>query len=189
MAVVDEDQAVTDAAPWGINPKSGKPYKVDPEKMRGLRALRTAKRDRSGGTATSDGPRAPTARQAPPKPPGKPVGTYAGKFSSWLRILTRFFGRRNTVDGLILTAQSKAIADAWGQVCVDYPRFARWIDRAGAVGSLTDAVTVTLMTAGMVAANHGLLDNTLAADIFRGMLEETLAEAGFIEHPNNAPAA
>lgn len=180
---MSDDQAETVEAPWGINPKTGKPYKADPEKMRGLRGLRTAK--------SSDGPKAPTPRgQTPPKPPtAANLSTYAGKFRSWFRFLTRFAGARNQVDGLIMTAQAEALAQAWGQVAVDYPKFGRFIDRTGGIGSLGEAVSLTVMTAGMVAANHGLLDNSPVGELFAGMIEETLVNAGFATRPAEPQAA
>jgi hypothetical protein len=92
-------------------------------------------------------------------------------------------GRRRRRAGVVLAVQGPRLAEAWGQVAVDYPRFGAMLDRIGPAGGLSDALVLTAMTAGMLAADAGILAGTPAEAVFGAMLDELIVSSGFAAEP------
>jgi hypothetical protein len=166
------------SAPWGINPATGKPYRRDPAPFAHLRRDPAAPKTKT--TA------APAAK---PDAEDKAAARYSKRIAGWLRGLIRLIKSRDQIDAAVVAIQAPKLADAWGRVAVDYPRLGALIDRVGPGGSLSEAASLTLLTAGVILARHGLLGGTPVEGFLIGYMNDLLVEAGVAERVDQADDA
>ena len=166
----DDDQAVAadPAAPYGRNPRTGKPYKMSAEDRAQLgQKLAQARAD----AAARRGGYEPSGRRAPGRPPkstgpkpSRPKGPdYRMAVAGMLQLPAYALGVGARVvpslglDAIALSMHTPAIADAVGQLAEDDPRIAAILDRVMAVGpygALFAAITPLVM---QILCNHGML--------------------------------
>jgi len=167
---VDWDQeperppAAEPEAPYGVNPRTGKPYKIDPAARKALGERLAASRREARGRlseATTPKTRAKRTTSKAPRAPQPP--TYEVVALGLMQIpamglgmLSRFspsFG----LDSLAVTYHAPSVASAVAQVAVEVPQVADLLDRASRVGPY-GALGVALMPLVLqLAANHGLM--------------------------------
>lgn len=125
--VVDVGQAdAPDAGPWGLNPKTGQPYKRDPKQMANIRLARF------GG-----GKRANT-----PKPATKAAGRPAvkatvdkAKTAAYGAACAKWFLRatdavlKDPVERAIMRRQAVDLALIVDKLLQEDPRIMRWVER------------------------------------------------------------
>lgn len=171
-------------APWGRKP-DGTPYKRDPAAFAHLRG-------QPFGSLNGKGPQKRTSKST-----GKPRASAAGAESlamdaaGYRGRIRRFFltgakmlSRRAPVDAALVAVRADSMAEAWGRVAVSYPKFGRFLDRAGKGGDLSDAIGGTLMTAAMIAHVHGLTHGTPFGMMIEELVDQALAE--FADSPEFA---
>jgi hypothetical protein len=165
----DEDQAVGDdpEAPYGRNPRTGKPYKMTPEAREALGAKlaegrraamqtgRAPAKKRRGSTGPGSGQRAGS------RPPAGPDYRMAVAGLLQLPAMALGVGARFNpalgLDAAALALHTAPIADAIHHLALDDPRIAQILDRVmqvGPYGALVAAVSPLLV---QVLCNHGVI--------------------------------
>jgi hypothetical protein len=153
--VVGEDQAVTDpAAPWGINPRTGKPYKRDPDVMRRVREARFA-----GGRGPKPRAASPAraSQKAGPAAPKKRTPRYGETVARWF-VTGSSAILADPIEQHIMRTQSVQLAVIVDRVLEEDPRLVAWIERLRlrlAGGAKGELLAWGAMTGGLVAVNRG----------------------------------
>jgi hypothetical protein len=154
--------------PWGINPKTGKPYTMSPEEReergRILAAGRAAARSR-GGKPPSKG-----ARKGPTSVPGKPKGpdyAEAVMVTAQLPILGlslaakvfegRPLGRALALDALAVKVHLPPIADAAAGLAREYPAVGAILERAMTTSPFLAMFAAVVPLCMQFAGNHGMV--------------------------------
>lgn len=158
---VDDDDQADDAAPYGVNPKTGRPYRVSPERRAAMGAQLTAGRQKKARTTTG---RASGGGRASVKG-NSALATYTRTVAGALQIpaMGLAAAARMThnplfmLDSLAVTRHTPELAEAIAALALEDAAFAAVLDRVGQVGpygALFAAVTPLLVQLG---ANHGLV--------------------------------
>jgi hypothetical protein len=154
--VVDVDQAATDPdAPWGINQRTGKPYKRDPDVMRRVREARFGG-GRRGTTPRAASPARPS-QKAGPAAPKKRAPKYGETVARWF-VTGSSAILSDPVEQHIMRTQSLQLAVIVNRVLEEDPRLVAWIERLRlrlAGGAKGELLVWGAMTGGLVAVNRG----------------------------------
>lgn len=162
----DDDQGVSPDAPYGINPNTGKPYKMSPEQR-----AEVGKRLADARAARASSGRAPSrkragssrGRQAAPRPQKAAEPDYRPAVAGLLGLVAfplqvgARFSPTLGLDGIALHLHTPYIAEAVHQVALEETRVAAVLDRlmqVGPYGALFTAVTPLIM---QILCNHGIL--------------------------------
>lgn len=171
------DPTVSDDAPFGMNPKTGKPFTISPEarERRGriMSAGRAAARKRPTAgkkTATKGPARAPNyADQARAL---MTIPTFA------CGVLGQFFPSF-ALDAMTIHHHAEPLAEAMATAALEWPTFAAWLERATAIspGAVMFAVAIPFL--GQLAANHGIIKPNPGAGILdaEGLMTAVGADA------------
>ena len=165
---------ITVDAPYGINPTTGKPYRMSPEQRQAMADRLTNGRQKAamerGSTKTSKARSASSARaKAGPPPVMRPPGAKSSApkgpnyYQTVIGILqTAAFAMKAgakwvpdlKVDAIALEAYGSNIAAAVHDLAVDKPKVAAALDRFGAVGPYTALFAAVTPLIFQIAANH-----------------------------------
>lgn len=171
--------APTPDAPWGINPRTGKPYRRDPAlfahlkgQPRGSASKRPARR-RKAPTPTGPVSPAPSTRPAPAgkRPAYGKRAVELGKVGLMLV--------PDPVDREIVLMQLAALGPIVDSLCAESPTAAAFMDRyimRMTGGAKVDLAVWVATTGGMLAMNHGVHHPMLAVLLGAG-LEQARAQA------------
>lgn len=144
----------TEAAPYGVNPKTGKPYKVSPERRAQMAADMTRGRQAASQKAKrAAAPRGRTAKTTPTDYRPGVVGLLQIP-SFALGVL----GRRNeafALDAATITLHSGNIAEAVNDTAQQDERVAAILDKILEVGPYGALLAALMPVALQMAANHG----------------------------------
>lgn len=175
-----EDGPVSDPlAPWGHNPRTGKPYQRDPAPFAKLRGKPFGSQNgapspsapKPRGKSSSGRPRA-AASTAPLK---LDVAGYAAKFTAGFRAFGKAVCRKAPYPGIIIATRAGDMGEAWGKVAVSYPKVGRLVDKLSKGGDLSEAVGSTGLTLLLCAHAAGLTKgNPLMEDLLTDAMESTL---------------
>jgi hypothetical protein len=186
----DQVSRETPGAPWGLNPKTGEPYKRDPDVMRRVREARFGGR---GGRRTN-------VRGAAPRggaPVGKPAPTRKGPSPKYGPTVAKWFVTGTAalmpdpVDQAIMRHQAVDLALIVDKLLAEDPKLLQWVERlrlkftGGAKGELAGWAMVT---GGLVAMNRGYQHPVLAL-MLGGALEGIKADAIRFEAQRSADRA
>lgn len=175
---------VDPAAPWGINPRTGRPYKRDPALFEHLRKpgsrneRRRAERRRDRPAAAPRQDQKGPGRGAPARSPrAAAVQSYGERAVALVAAGTTLIP--DPVDRAIVRARLPELAVLVDRLCAEYPAIAEAAERflfrmtGGAWG---DVAMWAVGTAGALALNHGYAHPLLLA-MFGGVLDQARAEA------------
>jgi hypothetical protein len=189
-----EDQAdpVDPEAPFGRNPRNGKPYKMSAEDRAALGAkLAQARADAAANRGETPKRRGrPASKSTGSTGSGRPsrvLPDYRMAVAGLLQLPAYALGVGARIvpsmglDAIALSMHTPAIADAVGQLAEDDPRVAAILDRVMAVGpygALFAAITPLIM---QIMCNHGLLRphpmmGTLSSDELMALVEPPESE-------------
>lgn len=166
--VVAQADPVDPDAPFGINPNTGRPYRMSPEERK------AAGEKLAAGRAAAKAASRPAGKRGPGRPPGpakaarpaaKPAGpNYRPAATAVLMlpatvaaVLGKVTGNRAFLaDSAAITAHTPALADAAHDMALEDPRVAAVLDKIGQVspyGAFAAALGVLVI---QIAANHRL---------------------------------
>jgi hypothetical protein len=161
-----EDQAVDEDAPYGRNPRTGKPYKMSPEAREALgtrlaEGRRTAMQTGRPPTKKRRGSTGPGSTRPSASRPAQP--DYRAAVAGLLQLPAMALGvgaRFNPAFGLdsaALALHTPPIADAVHYLALDDARIAAILDRVmqvGPYGALVAAVSPLIV---QILCNHGVI--------------------------------
>lgn len=171
------------AEDWGVNPKTGKPYTMSPEKRAEMGERLAAGRRAAGGVKARVRNAAPkrTARQATGKTPAPKGVDYRPTLAGLIQLVCMplaVAGRwipALTYDSLAIARATPAIVEVGQDILVENPSWAAAVERAGQLSPAGMAAMVLLPLGMQIAANHGLIKPQPEMGILSR--EELLAEA------------
>lgn len=184
-AVLDPPDLRTDEepddAPWGVNPRTGKPYTRSPEQRAAAAAAMTAGRQNKarGGSAP------PRTRKSAAKSP-----TYTETAHGIINMAAfgaGMLGRFIPVmayHSVALGYHSQPLAEAIGAAAMDSERLGAWLTRVGTVSSGGAVLMALLPLVLQGLANHGMIPPNPEMGIFSP--EDLLREAG-VSVPSQDP--
>lgn len=168
----DAPEAPTADAPWGVNPRTGRPYKRDPAlfaHLRGQPRGSASKRPRRSRRApTPSGPTSPAPSTRPAPAGKKPAyGKRVAELGKIGMVLVP-----DPVDREILAMQLAQLAPIVDQLCAESPALATFLDRylmKVAGGAKVDLAVWAATTGGLLAMNHGVHHPLLVAFLGAGL--------------------
>lgn len=169
----DAPEAPTADAPWGVNPRTGRPYKRDPALFAHLRgqprgsASKRPRRSRRAPTPSGPTSPAPSTRPAPAGGKRPAYGKRVAELGKIGMVLVP-----DPVDREILAMQLAQLAPIVDQLCAESPALATFLDRylmklAG--GAKVDLAVWAATTGGLLAMNHGVHHPLLVAFLGAGL--------------------
>lgn len=169
------DEAGDPAAPYGINPNTGRPYTQSPEQRRAFAERMTAARAAAqqsgrrmgrppGRKAASGPPKA--AKQAPRQAATPPEVTYAQAASGLLSLIPIGLAmaarvlrnERLALDSVAVSRGIPDLAQAAGDIAVTDARIAAVLDKVEQVGPWGAFIMAGLPIALQIGANHGFVE-------------------------------
>lgn len=196
---------ITVEAPYGLNPRTGKPYTMSPEARQAasdrMAAGRTAKAMAGGSKRTRAAKAARSAGPPPPmRPPGGTAKPKAPKQSSRGQALAELFdgigfgvaflGRRLRnvplmADGVAFGMHGGALGMAIGEFADGNEAVGAALDFLDRVSPYTKIVTALVPFGAQLAANHGFLP----AGMFGSADPQALADMFLANQPTEAQAS
>lgn len=172
----DEDQAVH--APYGVNPKTGKPYKRDPAQMAQIRAQRGNSRGGSRGPAPARGAQPSRPATGGRKPPARKRPEYGAQIARAVVTGSNMF-LADPVEQAIMRHQGAQLAVVIDRMLDEDPRMLRWVEKLKlrmAGGAKGDALMWLASTGGLIGINRGFKHPLLFA-LFGATLDQVRADA------------
>jgi len=155
-------------APWGINPRTNKPYKRDPGPFAHLRnkPFGTSSAEAKALDAPGQPPRKRAKERAPKTPPKGTPEAYASILTGWATagghgLMARGNpapdepGPRYAQAGIVLLVQADDLGRAWGPMAVRFAPLGRLIDKTQVQSEAALAVTTAAQTFVMMARAIG----------------------------------
>lgn len=183
---IESDGLYDAEAPYGRNPRTGKPFRQSPEERAAFGArMAQARREATsrGGSVKAPPAKKTSAKSSSAKAPPKidPVKMGADTLISTASLVTMALGRFGlgqafAYDSLAIQLHGPNISDALVQAADQMPRLEAWLEGIGSMGGPWAIVAMAVAPlVGQLAANHRLIRPGMLGSMTTDQLHKTVA--------------